>query len=173
MNVIKNIILPVVISSSMLITPIASLANTPTSYPIYKDVKKADAQKEVLDVIMKYQNALNSGNTKEILSLYADESYSQWNNLLTADSKEKKEEQYNNLFSKEKFNTDFAIDTIWIDGNTAFVRTHHHTGSVVTDTKEQKTILDLNREVFILHKDNNEWKIILYTFNTNPLQGVA
>ncbi|MFY3768866.1 hypothetical protein AHYW_004251 [Providencia manganoxydans] len=173
MKIIKNIILPIGILSSMLITPITSFSSTPPSYTVYKNVKKSNAQKEVLDVIMKYQKALNAGNTKEIISLYANESYSQWNNLLTADSKEKKEDQYNNLFSKEKFNTDFAIDTIWVDGNTAFVRTHHHNGSVVTDTKEQKTILDLNREVFILHKENGEWKIILYTFNTNPLQGVA
>ncbi len=53
------------------------------------------------------------------------------------------------------------------------VHTHHHVGSVVTNFKEQKTIIDLNREVFVLSKINGEWKIFFYTFNTNPLQGVA
>ncbi|EFK8337434.1 TPA: nuclear transport factor 2 family protein, partial [Escherichia coli] len=76
-------------------------------------------------------------------------------------------------FKREKFETDFAFDSIWINGDTAVVRTHHHVGSVVTNFKEQKTIIDLNREVFVLSKINGEWKIFLYTFNTNPLQGVA
>ena len=66
-----------------------------------------------------------------------------------------------------------AFDTIWINGDTAVVRTHHHVGSVVTNFKEQKTVIDLNREVFVLKKVNSDWKIFLYTFNTNPLQGVS
>ena len=111
------------------------------------------------DTIIKYQNALNAGDTKTILGLFADESYSQWNDKLTADNTEKRQGQYDDLFKREKFETDFAFDSIWINGDTAVVRTHHHVGSVVTNFKEQKTIIDLNREVFVLSKINGEWKI--------------
>ncbi len=137
------------------------------------DSKIATEQKNVYDTIIKYQNALNAGDTKTILGLFADESYSQWNDKLTADNTEKRQGQYDDLFKREKFESDFAFDSIWINGDTAVVRTHHHVGSVVTNFKEQKTIIDLNREVFVLSKINGEWKIFLYTFNTNPLQGVA
>lgn len=66
---------------------------------------------------------------------------------MTADNTEKRQGQYDDLFKREKFETDFAFDSIWINGDTAVVRTHHHVGSVVTNFKEQKTIIDLNREV--------------------------
>jgi hypothetical protein len=34
-----------------------------------------------------------------------------------------------------------------------------------------KEVVDLNREVFVLRKIEGEWKIVLYIFNTNPVQG--
>lgn len=151
----------------------ASPENSGGEFKYSIDSSIASQQKSVYDTIIRYQNALNSGDTKTILSLYADESFSQWNNLLTADTSEKRKRQYDDLFSKEKFKTDFAFDTIWINGDTAVVRTHHHVGSVVTNFKEQKSMIDLNREVFILKKINSDWRIFLYTFNTNPLQGVS
>ena len=140
----------------------------------YSNEKKtASAQKEVFNTIIKYQNALNSADTKEILSLFSEESYSQWNDKLTADTTEKRKEQYDSLFKKEKFKTNFAFDTIWINGDTAVVRTHHHKGTVVTDVVNNKKLLDFNREVFVLKKESGRWSIFLYTFNTNPLQGVS
>ncbi|MEN9449716.1 MAG: hypothetical protein RJA83_330 [Pseudomonadota bacterium] len=140
----------------------------------YSNIKRtASAQKEVFNTIIEYQNALNSADTKKILSLFSTESYSQWNEKLTADTSEKRKDQYDALFKKEKFTTNFAFDTIWINGNTAVVRTHHHKGTVVTDILNNKTILDFNREVFVLEKESGKWKIFLYTFNTNPVQGVS
>lgn len=34
-----------------------------------------------------------------------------------------------------------------------------------------KEVVDLNREVFVLRKLGGEWKIVLYIFNTDPVQG--
>lgn len=138
-----------------------------------KDRNTAAEQKAIYDVIIRYQDALNTSDTNTILSLFAPESYSQWNEKLTADTTQERREQYSNLFKDEKFVTDFAFDSIWVNGNTAVVRTHHHFGSVVTNLKEKKSEIDLNREIFVMQKINGEWKIYLYTFNENPLQGVA
>lgn len=158
-------------SSSMLAK--LSPENSGGTFKYSTDTNISSEQKKVYDTIIKYQTALNAGDTKTILGLFANESYSQWNDMLTADSTEKRKVQYDNLFQREKFETEFAFDSIWINGNTAVVRTHHHIGSVVTNFKDQKTVIDLNREVFVLSKVNGEWKIFLYTFNTNPLQGSA
>ena len=164
----KHFIATAVMASSLLFGSNALAASSSAAQK-----ESSPEQKNVYDTIIKYQNALNAGDTKTILGLFADESYSQWNDKLTADNTEKRQGQYDDLFKREKFETDFAFDSIWINGDTAVVRTHHHVGSVVTNFKEQKTIIDLNREVFVLSKINGEWKIFLYTFNTNPLQGVA
>lgn len=138
-----------------------------------KDSATKSQQEDVYKVIRSYQSYLNNGETSKILSLFSNDSFSQWNNAVTADSYLKRKEQYESLFKKEKFTTEFAFDTIYINGNTAIVRTHHHLGAVVNNIEENKTVIDLNREVFILNKVDGEWKIFLYTFNTNPLQGVS
>ena len=44
----------------------------------------------------------------------------------------------------------------------------HKDASVIEGGKE---VVDLNREVFVLRKIEGEWKIVLYIFNTNPVQG--
>lgn len=54
-------------------------------------------------------------------------------------------------------------------GDTAVVRTHHHRGQ--TAIENGKKVLDYNREVFVLRKINGGWKIVLYTFSTDPVQG--
>ncbi len=160
-----------------LLSGIAQANEAPSAqptYPVSENAAIAGEQKAVYDTIIKYQNALNSGDTKTILSLFADRSYSQWNDKPTADTTEKRRKQYDTLFQNEKFQTQFAFDTVNINGNTAYVRTHHHLGATVTRLSDGATILDLNREVFILEKqDDGAWKIVLYTFNTNPIQGVA
>lgn len=149
------------------------MAEDTNAFSYSKDAAVSHDQKEVHNAIITYQTALNSGDTSKILTLFSKESYSQWNDKLTADTNQERKEQYDSLFSKEKFETDFVFDTIWVNGNVAVVRTHHHKGSVVTDIKENKTVIDLNREVFVMHKENGKWMIYLYTFNTNPLQGVS
>ena len=54
-------------------------------------------------------------------------------------------------------------------GDTAMGRTFHHEGATVLEGG--KKVVDLNREVFVLRRINGEYKIALYIFNTNPVQG--
>ena len=138
---------------------------------ISKDAGIAGEQRAIYDLIIKYQTALNSGNTDNILTYFAPTSYSQWNNKPTDDTTAKRRARYNALFKEEKFETDFKFDTINVDGNTGFIRTHHERGATVVNIETGYTSIDLNRELFVLRKLDGEWKIIVYMFNTNPIQG--
>jgi hypothetical protein len=51
------------------------------------------------------------------------------------------------------------------------VRTHHPVGQTEFFLKDRSKKLDFNREIFILRRLVGDWKIILYTFNTQPKQG--
>jgi hypothetical protein len=51
------------------------------------------------------------------------------------------------------------------------VRTFHHKGATVNEGG--KDVVGLNREVFVLRTINGAWKIVLYIFNTDPVQGEA
>jgi hypothetical protein len=53
----------------------------------------------------------------------------------------------------------------------AIVRTHHPVGQTELHLKDRSKTLDFNREIFVLRRMGTEWKIVLYTFNTQPRQG--
>jgi ketosteroid isomerase-like protein len=126
-------------------------------------------QQAVYDVVDHYQNALNTKDTQAIVGLFADPSVAEWNNKRTYATTDQRVAGYDALFKIAAFTTHFAYDAIDVYGDTAIVRTHHHVGAAVMENG--KKVIDYNREVFVLRKIDGAWKIILYTFNTDPKQG--
>jgi uncharacterized protein (TIGR02246 family) len=133
------------------------------------DQATSTAQHAVYDVVHRYEQALNAGDTNTILDLFADDSVAEWNNKRTYATREERKGGYASLFKIAKFSTVFAYDTIDVNGDVAIVRTHHHSGAAVIENG--KSVTDYNREVFILKRIDGDWKIYLYTFNTDPVQG--
>ena len=159
-----------------------ALALTPTLLPISKAVAEESPapsfssdpgisaqQHQVYDVVHRYELMLNAGDTGEILKLFAPDSVAEWNDKVTFKTRQQKADAYNALFKVAKFTTVFGYDAIDVHGDTAIVRTYHHKGATVFENG--KDVPDFNREIFVLRKMAGEWKIILYAFNTNPVQG--
>ena len=126
-------------------------------------------QHAAYDVVHRYEGLLNAGNTAGILALYAPDSVAEWNDKPTFATPEDKKGAYNTLFRVAKFNTVFGYAGIDVVGDTAVVRTFHHRNATVMESG--KEVVDLNREVFVLHRIDGAWKISLYIFNTDPVQG--
>jgi ketosteroid isomerase-like protein len=93
----------------------------------------------------------------------------EWNNTPTFTTRQQEIDGYNALFRIAKLSTAFVYDAIDVYGNIAIVRTHHPVGAAVI--VNGKSVPDYNREVFVLRKQDGGWKILVYTFNTNPQQG--
>lgn len=149
------------------LTPVTAAENS--AIPFSTDPKIKSVQQEAYSVVNQYEQALNEGNTKKIISLFADDSVAEWNNKRTYTTAQQKTEGYDALFKIAKFKTVFAYDAINVYGDAAVIRTHHHKGATVMENGQPVT--DLNREVFVLNKTSQGWKIVLYTFNTDPMQG--
>jgi uncharacterized protein (TIGR02246 family) len=147
-----------------------SLATEENSGFIFSsDPTTSSAQHAVYDVVDRYQKALDAGDVDTILGLFAPDSVAEWNNKRTYATREQRAQGYGALFKIAKFSTVFAYDAIDVTGDVAVVRTHHHKGAAVIENG--KSVTDYNREVFVLKRINGEWKIYLYTFNTDPVQG--
>ena len=127
------------------------------------------AQHAVYDVVHRYEALLNAGDTTGILALFAPESVAEWNDKPTFATKQEKQEAYDSLFKVAKFSTVFGYASVDVYGDVGVVRTYHHKGATIVEGG--KEVVDLNREVFVLRKFPDGWKIILYTFNTNPVRG--
>jgi ketosteroid isomerase-like protein len=112
---------------------------------------------------------LNAGSTEAIVDLFATDAVIEWNGTPTFTTRQQKVDGYNALFGIAKISTAFVYDVIDVYGDVAIVRTHHPVGATVI--VNGKSVLDYNREVFVLRKQADGWKILVYTFNTNPIQG--
>ncbi len=137
--------------------------------PYSNDAAVRAVQQQVYETVHAYERALNSGDTKAIVDLFADNGVAEWNDKRTYATRQQKVDGYDALFKTAKFSTVFAYDSVSVYGDTAIVRTHHHRGAAVIEGG--KSVIDRNREVFVLHKVDGRWKIVLYTFNTDPMQG--
>jgi ketosteroid isomerase-like protein len=135
------------------------------------DAEVAAVQKKVKAVVERYQDGLNSSDFAKIRPLFAKDAVAEWNEKATGIGVEAMAKPYEDLFKAIKFSTDFQYDAVDVYGDVAIVRTHHPVGQTELFLKDNSKKLDFNREIFVLRRIDGEWKIILYTFNTQPKQG--
>ena len=131
----------------------------------------AALQHEAKAVVERYQEGLNSSNFAIIRPLFAPDAVAEWNDKTTVIGRDTMAGPYQMLFKERKFTTDFQYDAVDIYGELAIVRTHHPVGQMEVNVKDDSKKLDFNREIFVLRRMDDDWKIILYTFNTQPKQG--
>jgi ketosteroid isomerase-like protein len=136
-----------------------------------RDARVAAVQKKVKAVVERYQDGLNSSNFANIRPLFAPDAVAEWNEKATVIGVDAMAKPYDHLFKAIKFNTDFQYDAVDVHGNIAIVRTHHSIGQTELHLNDGSRTLDFNREIFILRRMQDDWKIILYTFTTQPRQG--
>jgi ketosteroid isomerase-like protein len=136
-----------------------------------KDAQLAGVQKKIKGVVERYQDGLNSSDFSKISPLFAPDAVAEWNEKATVIGVEAMAKPYRTLFDEIKFNTDFQYDAVNVYGDVAIVRTHHPIGQTELHLKDGSKTLDFNREVFVLRRFDDAWKIVLYTFTTQPRQG--
>ena len=137
-----------------------------------EDAKVAAAQHQARAVVERYQVGLNTSDFSFIRPLFAPDAVAEWNEKTTVVGAEAMAGPYEALFKKAKFATDFQYDAVDLPGeDIAIVRTHHPVGQTELHLEDGSKTLDFNREIFVLKRTGGEWKIILYTFTTQPKQG--
>ena len=135
------------------------------------DPRVAALQRQAKAVVERYQVGLNSSDFGQIRPLFAPDAVAEWNEKATVIGVDAMAKPYEELFGRIKFATDFQYDAVDIHGDIAIVRTHHPVGQTELNLKDGSKTLDFNREVLVLKRFGPDWKIILYTFTTQPRQG--
>ena len=135
------------------------------------DPQVAATQRGVKGVVERYQAGLNASDFAQIRPLFAPDAVAEWNEKATVVGVEAMAKPYEDLFKAIKFATDFQYDAVDLHGDVAIVRTHHPVGSVELHLADGSKTPDFNREVFVLKRIGADWRIILYTFTTQPRQG--
>ncbi|MCD0469762.1 SgcJ/EcaC family oxidoreductase [Flavobacterium sp. JAS] len=114
-------------------------------------------------LLFSYRDALNTSDVNKVLLLYTTDGVFMPTNAPTAIGQEQLKSSYEFVFKNIQLKIEFFIDEIEIHDNVAFVRTMSK-GTTLIHANGQ-TVPEENRELFVLKKENKEWKISRYMFN--------
>ena len=124
---------------------------------------QTNAKTEIEQLIFSYRDALNASDASKVVSLYTADGVLLANAAPTAEGAQHVKGTYQYVFDTFKYNLEFTIIEIVVNGNYAFARSTSK-GSFVIKASGQ-TIADENRELFVFEKVNGQWKIARYMYN--------
>jgi uncharacterized protein (TIGR02246 family) len=116
-------------------------------------------------LILSFPASLNAADISKVLPLFTSDAVVMPNNAPAMKGTQQIEGLFTNLFKKMSLNMQYIVDEVIIDGDYAFVRTNSKGNNVVLANGENVPLN--NKELFVVHKDNGEWKITHYMGNHN------
>ncbi|PIF45982.1 uncharacterized protein (TIGR02246 family) [Chryseobacterium sp. 52] len=123
-----------------------------------------DIKKDIEKTLYAYENALNASSTEQVLPLYTQNGIFMPQGGPSAEGQEQLKGAYDFVFKTLQLNVKFTIDEITlINDSYAIARTMSKGTQLIH--AENKTSPEENRELFVLEKENGEWKIARYMFN--------
>jgi uncharacterized protein (TIGR02246 family) len=123
---------------------------------------------DIKTLIHKYELALNNGNVDKIMKLYAKDGVFMPSNKSTAIGSSQVRKAYQHVFSELDLFVTFHIDEIIVRNDLAIVRTF--SDGEITLIKSNQTIKNNSRELFLMKREPQGWKIYRYIFNESNTQ---
>jgi ketosteroid isomerase-like protein len=131
-------------------------------------MKTTAEQSEIENLLTSYSQALNASDVSKTVALYAIDGTLMPNGAPISHSRHQLSKTYDMLFKAFKLDVEYISDEIIIAGEYAFAQTHSNGKTTILASGE---ILPIeNKELFIFRKDNGQWKISHYIFNSNKMK---
>lgn len=119
---------------------------------------------EIIDLITSiYRDALANGDSETIKNTFTVNGAVMPPSSATYRGSNNIKENYDNIFKNVSLDLQFNIDEVIIEGDYGFVRSTSDGLAKINATGE--SLPEVNRELFIVHKENNNWKIAFYMYN--------
>jgi uncharacterized protein (TIGR02246 family) len=116
-------------------------------------------------LIMSFPQALKGADISKVLPLFTADAVVMPNNAPTMKGSQQIKGLFENVFKKMSFDIQYIVDEVVINGDYAVVRTHSTGNNVVRASGENMPVN--NKELFVVHRDNGEWRITHYMGNHN------
>ena len=129
-------------------------------------VAKANNQQCKTDIkalIKSYEKALNSSNVDKVMRLYAKDGVFMPSAKPTSQGQNQVRTAYQHVFSDLDLDVNFHIDEIVWRDDIAFVRTV--SDGKIKLLKKDITLKNNSRELFVMKRIDDDWKIYRYMFN--------
>ena len=124
---------------------------------------------EVKKVVESYFKALNEGNVETILGLFYKDSVFLPKNAPAVRGIDEITKAYRSLFENIKLNTEHVYHHVSVHGDVAIVESQAN--GTLTILEGKKVVPANDKELFVLRKIDNKWKIDRYMFNDSESHG--
>ncbi|MBL7775048.1 MAG: nuclear transport factor 2 family protein [Saprospiraceae bacterium] len=151
------------LSILLLYTGCQSKLDNQNSFANQKSTEMENEKIAIEKLLFAYRDALNASDTDNVLPLYTTNGVFMPSNAPTAIGHDQIKGAYDFVFSNIQLKIEFFIDEIEVHGTLAFARTTSKGTTLIHATGQ--TVPEENRELFVLQKDNEQWKIARYMFN--------
>ncbi len=155
-----SIVLPAML---FLLTSCQSKVDNQNSFNNQKSIEMENENSAIEKLLFSYRDALNASSTDKVLLLYTANGVFMPSNAPTAVGQDQVKGAYDFVFKNIQLKIEFFIDEIEVHGDIAFARTTSKGTTLIHATGQ--TAPEENRELFVLQKDNGQWKIARYMFN--------
>jgi len=124
------------------------------------------AEKSAIEkLILSFPEALKAADISKVLPFFTADAVVMPNNAPTMKGSQQIKGLFENLFKKMSVEIQYIVDEVIINGEYGYIRTHSKGNNVVLVSGENMPIN--NKELFVVHRDNGEWKITHYIGNHN------
>lgn len=127
------------------------------------NMEQSNEKSAIEKLLLSYRDALNASDVNKVLPLYTTDGVFMPSNAPSAIGQEQIKGSYEFVFKTIQLKIEFFIDEIVVTGDYAFARTTSKGTTLIHANGE--TVAEENRELFVLHKTNGQWKISRYMFN--------
>ncbi len=138
-------------------------------YPLIASTEESRESIEAKKTVEEYFKALNESKFETIVGLYHKDSVFLPKNAPAVRGIDEIAKAYRALFEKIKLNTEHVYHHVSVYGNIAIVESQG--SGTLTLLESKKVFPSNNKEIFVLRKINNKWKIDYYMFNDSEKQG--
>ena len=121
----------------------------------------------IKNLIHSYSGAFNAADIVRTVALFTDDGILMPNNAPIAQGKEQLTASFELLLKNFQINIGYTVDEITVSGDYAFVRTNSNVATHVKASGEDIALL--NKELFVLRRKQDEWKISHYIFNNTSI----
>lgn len=155
---------------NLLRVPLAAVAAS-TLLPLASQgatlASEAAASAAISGQLARYEQALNSADTEQIMTLYARDPVFMPQNSSPAVGREAVRRAYGHVFDTIRLNVHFEIDEIrLLSDEWAFARTRSR-GAATPLGKNVPLGPEANQELFLLHREaDGQWRFARYIFST-------
>jgi uncharacterized protein (TIGR02246 family) len=146
-----------------LLTGCQGRVDNQNSFYNQKNTEMENEKTAIEKLLFSYRDALNTSDTGKVLPLYTANGVFMPSNAPTAVGQDQVKDAYDFVFKNIQLKIEFFIDEIEVHDDFAFARTTSKGTTLIHATGQ--TVPEENRELFVLQKDNGQWKISRYMFN--------